>query len=124
MDKKGENFTLPTDIKRNSDSPKALLSFIKNSRNTKDPLSKAINTILIEDSGLSRDKRKEKILQHFSNKSSEDAKMVESILNKTMGLDNRQLDSVLNLIRLKSYKDSKKFFNVLDECILQTWIEE
>ena len=111
-------------IDRDKEPPLGLLSFNKDSSKKADLQQEAVHVLSMEEKGLNREKRRQEILNYFPDNSPKAAKNVETIINKTTGMDESQLSRLLNYVRLKDFRDSDKFIQVLDEKIEHTWLED
>ena len=111
-------------IDKERKTPLSLLSFNINTHKKTDPMDKAMYVLKMDEIGIDRDSRREKILNFFPDNSPQGAKTVETIINKTTGFDNRQLNSLLNYVRLKDFRNNEKFIQILDQNIEKTWLEE
>lgn len=105
-------------------SPVAFVSFKNKISRRRDPANEALNVLLMEETGINRTTRKEKILSYFPDNSPNGAKTVEAITDKTTGFNHKQLSSLLNHIRLKDFRDEEKFVNVLNEGIQRAWLDD
>jgi hypothetical protein len=90
----------------------------------KDPVAEAVKVMVMDETGASRDERRQEVLNYFPDNSPQGAKVVENIVNKTTGFNKNQLSSLLNHIRLKDFRDSENFIDTLTNEVEKTWLED
>lgn len=124
MTEKYEIIPASNPIENDRKTPTAFVSFKNRASKKRAPENEAVKVLLMEETGVDRHARKREVLNYFPDNSPEGAKTVEEIVDKTTGFSHSQLNSLLNHIRLKDFRDTDKFINVLNEGIQKTWLEE
>lgn len=124
MSDRKEIIPVSNPINKDKKAPLAFISFQDNSHTYKKPEHEAVNVLAMSEVGTDRDARKQEVLNFFPDNSPDGAKVVEDIVNKTTGFNQRQMSSLLSHMRLKDFRDKENFISHLNQGIEKIWLDD
>jgi hypothetical protein len=111
-------------IDKDRKPPMGVIAFKNKAKKKNDPEREAVNVVLMGEQGEPREARKKQILNYFPDNSPEGARAVEKLVDHTTGFTQSQMNSLLNYMRLKDFRDQKTFFDALNEGVKQAWLDD
>lgn len=124
MWKKDKQSGVSNPLKSAKNDPLCFISFKGKQESRRRSEPQGLNVMVIDDKGLDRETRKAEILKCLPCSSAEEARTVESLVNRTAGLNENQLNSLLNYVKLKRLTTNDRFLNIIEEKINNVWLEE